>query len=112
MGLQGGLFLAWKFGVDIEPVRLDKHCIYCLVYSDPLIILGYFLACTLLILVRGALIFGLIYQSWEIPLEVLGYCWVTLTLFYLLLRRVVAVPLVIQGMRILLILCISMLWWI
>ena len=35
VGLQGGLFLAWKFGVDIEPIRLDKHCISCLVYSDP-----------------------------------------------------------------------------
>jgi hypothetical protein len=35
VGLQGGLFLAWKFGVDIELVRLDKHCISYLVYSDP-----------------------------------------------------------------------------
>jgi hypothetical protein len=35
VGLQGGLFLAWKFGVKIEPVGLDKHCISCLVYSDP-----------------------------------------------------------------------------
>ncbi|XP_059440565.1 uncharacterized protein LOC132173020 [Corylus avellana] len=34
-GFQGGLYLAWKHGVDIEPVRLDKHCISCLVYSEP-----------------------------------------------------------------------------
>jgi hypothetical protein len=35
VGIQGGIFLAWKFGVDIEPVRIDKNCISCLVYSDP-----------------------------------------------------------------------------
>jgi exonuclease III len=34
-GFQGGLYLAWKQGVDIEPVRLDRNCIACLVYSDP-----------------------------------------------------------------------------
>jgi hypothetical protein len=34
-GLQGGLYLAWKNGVDVEPVRLDRNCIACLVYSDP-----------------------------------------------------------------------------
>ena len=32
--LQGGLYLAWKQGVDIEPVRLDRNCIACLVYYD------------------------------------------------------------------------------
>ncbi|XP_059437358.1 uncharacterized protein LOC132170396 [Corylus avellana] len=35
VGLQGGLFLSWKGGVDIEPVRLDKNNISCIVYSDP-----------------------------------------------------------------------------
>jgi hypothetical protein len=34
-GLQGGLYLAWKNGVDVEPVHLDRNCIACLVYSNP-----------------------------------------------------------------------------
>jgi hypothetical protein len=34
-GFQGGLYLAWKQGVDIEPVHLDKNYIACLVYSKP-----------------------------------------------------------------------------
>ncbi|XP_059454884.1 uncharacterized protein LOC132185076 [Corylus avellana] len=36
VGSQGGLFLSWKDDVDVEPVRLDKNCISCIVYSDPL----------------------------------------------------------------------------
>ena len=36
VGIQGGIFSAWKFGVDIESVRIDKNCNSCLVYSDPL----------------------------------------------------------------------------
>jgi hypothetical protein len=35
IGFQRGLYLAWKDGVEIELVRIDKNCISCLVYSDP-----------------------------------------------------------------------------
>jgi exonuclease III len=35
IGSQGGIFLTWKVGVDVEPVRLDKRCISCVVYSGP-----------------------------------------------------------------------------
>ncbi|XP_059443283.1 uncharacterized protein LOC132175345 [Corylus avellana] len=35
VGLKGGLFVTWKHGIEIEPVRLDRSCISCLVFSDP-----------------------------------------------------------------------------
>jgi hypothetical protein len=34
-GLQWGLYMTWKTGVDVEPVRINKNCIFCLVFSDP-----------------------------------------------------------------------------
>ena len=34
-GFQGGLYLAWKQGVDIEPVRFNRNCTACLVYYEP-----------------------------------------------------------------------------
>jgi hypothetical protein len=34
IGIKGGLFLAWKQGVIIEPYWLDQNMISCLVYSD------------------------------------------------------------------------------
>jgi hypothetical protein len=34
-GLQGGLYMAWKHGVDVELVRINKNCISCLVFSEP-----------------------------------------------------------------------------
>jgi hypothetical protein len=27
--------MTWKTGVDVEPVRINKNCISCLVFSDP-----------------------------------------------------------------------------
>ncbi|XP_059431454.1 uncharacterized protein LOC132164953 [Corylus avellana] len=44
VGSQGGIFLTWKFGVDVELVRLDKRCISCLVYLILQFALGLFLA--------------------------------------------------------------------
>jgi hypothetical protein len=35
IGLSGGLLLAWKFGVEIEPINQDANQISCLVYSNP-----------------------------------------------------------------------------
>ncbi|XP_059451122.1 uncharacterized protein LOC132181913 [Corylus avellana] len=35
VGLKGGLFVTWKHGIEIEPVRLDRSCISCLVFSHP-----------------------------------------------------------------------------
>jgi hypothetical protein len=35
LGLPGEIYFAWEDGVDVEPVRIDKNCISCLVYSDP-----------------------------------------------------------------------------
>jgi hypothetical protein len=34
-GLQGGLYMTWKHGVDVEPVRINKNCISCLVFYEP-----------------------------------------------------------------------------
>jgi hypothetical protein len=34
-GLRGGLVVAWKPGVEAEPVILDQNQISCLIYSDP-----------------------------------------------------------------------------
>jgi hypothetical protein len=36
VGSRGGIFLTWKDGVDLEPVKLDSHSISCLVFSEPL----------------------------------------------------------------------------
>ncbi|GLT69444.1 hypothetical protein SLA2020_415930 [Shorea laevis] len=35
IGFKGGIFLSWKTGVDLEPIRLDSSGISCLVYSEP-----------------------------------------------------------------------------
>jgi hypothetical protein len=35
IGSKGGLCIAWKHGVDIEPIQQDSNPISCLVYSDP-----------------------------------------------------------------------------
>jgi hypothetical protein len=35
IGSKGGLCIAWKYGVDIEPIQHDSNHISCLVYSDP-----------------------------------------------------------------------------
>jgi hypothetical protein len=34
-GFQEGLYMAWKQGVDVEPVRINRNCISCLVFSEP-----------------------------------------------------------------------------
>jgi hypothetical protein len=36
VGSRGGIFLTWKEGVDLEPVKLDSHSISYLVLSEPL----------------------------------------------------------------------------
>jgi exonuclease III len=35
VGRSGGLFVTWKFGFTLDPVRLDQNHISCMVVSDP-----------------------------------------------------------------------------